>query len=94
MLAAIESNIFAALRHHPRRACAATDDRADRCAFAAAGNRADDRADTGRCADLGRVVLRRVLTFDTTLLIDVRVLITNRTDLDQLRVQRCSAVVR
>ena len=46
MLTAFESNVFATLRHHTGSAHTATDDRADRSTFAAAGDRADDRADT------------------------------------------------
>src|SRR5215212_4987863 len=93
VLAAFEPDVFTALRHDTGRACAATDDRADSSALAAAGNRANNRADTRCCANFRCVVFRRTLTFDATLRINVRVLVTNGTDLYELGVQRGAAIV-
>src|SRR5262245_27938979 len=94
MLTAFESNVLAALRHHTCRARAAATDSSDRSAFTTACNRADDRADTGSCADLRRVVLRRVASFNAAFGINLRVVAAaHRRDLDQLRVQRGRTIV-
>jgi hypothetical protein len=86
MLSTFETNVFSALRHDSGRTGAASDDGSDRCAFAATGNRSDDRADAGRCTDFRCVVLRRVLTFHATFRIDLWILAANLADLDQLSV--------
>src|SRR6476619_1548666 len=94
MLAVFESNVFAALRHHTCRTGATADDGSNRSAFAATRDDANDRADTGSRADFGRVIFRGVASFDTTFSIDLRIVVAaDWSYLDQLRVQRCSAIV-
>src|ERR1051326_1559253 len=94
MLTAFESNVFAALRHRARRAGATTNDGSDRSAFTTTCDRADDRADTGSCADLRCVVFRRVASLNSAFSINLRIVFaTHRRDLNQLRVQRGGAIV-
>ena len=94
MLSAFESNVFAALSHHARGACAAADDRANRSTFAAAGDSADDRADTGSRAHFRRIVFRRVAAFDAAFGINLRRVIAERRDLEQFGRKCGRAMVR
>src|ERR1700754_4238474 len=95
MLAAVEANIFATLSHHTSGACAAADDRANRRAFSATGDRTNDRADTGGSADFSSVVLRRITTFDAAFRIDIRLVVAaHRRDFHQIGMKFGSAIVR
>ena len=59
LLAAVEANILSALAEHATRADPAANRRANRCAFAAADNGADDCSDAGARADLRYIILGR-----------------------------------
>src|SRR5215207_9064814 len=94
MLPAFESDIFAALRHHTGRTGATADDRSDCRAFAAAGDRADDGADTGRGTDFGRVVFGRVTSFDASFGIDFRLIhLAQRSNFYKLSMKCRGAIV-
>src|SRR5215211_7734212 len=93
MLPALETNVFTALRHHSGGACPATDDRSDSGSFAAAGDGADDGANTRCGSNLGRIVFGRVASFDATFRIDLRVFSGQRSDFDEFGVKRCGPIV-
>ena len=89
MLTAVESNVFAALRHHACGTCAAADDGSNRRAFTATRNHADDRADTRSRANFRRVILRRIASFDAAFRIDLRIVLALRTRGGRAQRLRC-----
>src|SRR5688572_17773502 len=82
------------LTHNTSRTRATADDRANRSAFTAAGNRADDCANARRSTDFRGVVLGRITTFYATFRVNLWFVVgAHRRYLHQLGMKLRRAIV-